>query len=65
VGLETPIPQGLHDLAAGMSGFVSLISNRTPSDQLRLVASARGDHYQVPNDFNLQVLEARMNATIS
>jgi outer membrane receptor protein involved in Fe transport len=52
LGLETPIEQALHAQAAGLSGFVSLIFNRTPSDQLRLVASARGDHYQVPNDLD-------------
>jgi outer membrane receptor protein involved in Fe transport len=49
LGLETPVPETLHDQAEGLSGFVSLIFNRTPSDQLRLVASLRGDHYQVPN----------------
>ncbi|MGH9503049.1 MAG: TonB-dependent receptor [Terriglobales bacterium] len=50
LGLETGSPEVLHDLGAGLSGFTSLIFNKTPSDQLRLVASARGDHYQVPND---------------
>ncbi len=50
LGLETPAPAVLHDLGAGLSAFTSLIYNRTPRDQLRLAASARGDHYQVPND---------------
>jgi len=59
LGLETPIPQTLHDQAAGLSGFVSLIFNRTPADQLRLVASVRGDHYQVPNDFGQQTSGVR------
>ncbi len=59
LGLETPVEQALHAQAAGLSGFVSLIFNRTPSDQLRLVASARGDHYQVPNDFDLQTSGVR------
>ncbi len=49
MGLETPSPDVLHDLGAGLGGFVSLILNHTPSDQLRLVASTRADHYQVPN----------------
>lgn len=49
LGLETPSPEVLHDQVAGLSAFTSLIFNHTPQDQLRLVASARGDHYQVPN----------------
>ncbi len=59
LGLETPVEPALHDQAAGLSGFVSLIFNRTPSDQLRLVASVRGDHYQVPNDLALQASGVR------
>ncbi len=50
LGLETGSTEVLHDLGAGLSGFTSLTFNKTPTDQLRLVASARGDHYQVPND---------------
>ena len=49
LGLETPAPQLLHDQTAGLSGFGSLIYNSTPNDQLRLITSVRGDHYQVPN----------------
>jgi len=49
LGLETPTPGVLHDSVGGLGGFLSLIFNRTPSDQLRLVTSLRGDHYQVPN----------------
>jgi len=50
LALETPVPQVINDQAAGLSGFTSLILNKDPSDQLRLIASARGDHYQVPID---------------
>jgi len=50
LGLETPGPENLHNLADGVSGFGSLIFNQSPNDQLRLVTSVRGDHYQVPND---------------
>src|SRR2546430_1712328 len=49
LGLETPSTQVLNDQAAGLGGFASLIFNRTPADQLRLVTSLRGDHYQIPN----------------
>ena len=47
--LEAPVPQIIHDLGDGVGGFGSLIYNATPNDQLRLVASARHDFYQVPN----------------
>lgn len=54
LGLETPSTQVLHDQAAGLSAFGSVIFNKTPNDQLRLITSLRGDHYQVPNDPGLQ-----------
>src|SRR5437773_2927569 len=49
LGLETPSAQVLNDQAAGLGGFASFIFNKTPADQLRLVTSLRGDHYQIPN----------------
>jgi outer membrane receptor protein involved in Fe transport len=59
LGLETPSPQVINDQAAGLSGFASLIFNKTPSDQLRLITSVRGDHYQVPNDPDSQAAGIR------
>ena len=50
LGLETPVPQVINDNAAGLSGFTSLIFNKDADNQFRLVASARGDHFQVPID---------------
>ena len=50
LGIETPIARVLHDQAAGLNTFGSIIFNQSPNDQLRLVASVRGDHYQVPVD---------------
>jgi outer membrane cobalamin receptor len=50
LGLETPVPQVINDQAAGLSGFTSLIFNKDANNQFRLIASARGDHYQVPID---------------
>jgi len=50
LGLETAVPAVLHDQAAGLSGFGSIIFNRTPAEQFRLVTSLRGDHYQAPID---------------
>ena len=52
LGLETPITSVVHDQAAGLGGFGSLIFNKSANDQLRLVTSVRGDHYQVPIDPN-------------
>ncbi|MGH9539392.1 MAG: TonB-dependent receptor, partial [Terriglobales bacterium] len=59
LGLETPSPDVQHDLGAGLSGFTSMTFNKTANDQLRLVASARGDHYQVPNDPDQQAAGIR------
>jgi outer membrane receptor protein involved in Fe transport len=50
LGLETSTTQILHDQSAGLGAFASLIFNKTANDQLRFIASLRGDHYQVPND---------------
>jgi outer membrane receptor protein involved in Fe transport len=52
LGLETPIPDNVHDQASGLGGFGSIIFNKDANDQLRLVTSVRGDHYQVPIDPN-------------
>jgi outer membrane receptor protein involved in Fe transport len=48
-GLETPVPQVLHDQSNGFGGFASLIFNANPKDQFRLVTALRQDFYQVPN----------------
>ena len=49
LGLMPPEPEAAHNAANGVGGFTSLIFNATPSDQLRVAASARGDFYQIPN----------------
>ena len=48
-GLMTPEPGVLHDNTIAGGGFTSLIFNATPNDQLRLVASARADYFQIPD----------------
>src|SRR5713101_2422791 len=48
LGLQTPTSAVVHDAANGFGGFTSLIFNLDPQDQLRLVAQARRDFYQVP-----------------
>ncbi|MGH9424608.1 MAG: TonB-dependent receptor plug domain-containing protein, partial [Thermoanaerobaculia bacterium] len=49
-GLETPIPEVIHDRARGEGGFTSLNFQASATDQFRLVASTRADHYDIPND---------------
>jgi outer membrane receptor protein involved in Fe transport len=49
LGLSTPVSQVIHDQQSGVGGLVSLMFNATPKDQLRWIASAREDHYQIPN----------------
>jgi outer membrane cobalamin receptor len=49
LGLETPGAETLHDRGTGLGGFGSLMYRPTAADQLRLVASVRGDQYQIPN----------------
>ena len=50
LGIETPVPQVVHDAANGYGGFGSLIFNVDPSNQLRFVTSLRKDYYQIPYD---------------
>ncbi len=50
LGIETPVPQVVHDAANGYGGFGSLIFNVDPANQLRLTTSLRKDFYQIPYD---------------
>src|SRR5712664_257606 len=50
--LQTPTSAVSHDAANGFGGFTSLIFNVDPQNQLRLIAQARRDFYQVPFDPN-------------
>src|SRR5882762_9113655 len=50
LGLQTPTSAVSHDAANGFGGFTSLIFNLDPQNQLRLIAQARRDFYQVPVD---------------
>lgn len=59
LGLETPTSEVIHDQVSGFGGFGSLIYNATPRDQLRLVASLRKDHYQIPNTLEQQDIGIR------
>ncbi len=50
LGLQPPVPQVVHDAVNGFGGFGSFILNVDPSNQLRLVTSARHDYFQIPYD---------------
>jgi hypothetical protein len=51
-GLATPVAAIYHDATNSESGFVSLIRNQTPRDQLRLNTQYREDYFQIPYDPN-------------
>lgn len=55
-GIQTPVPQAVHDAENGYGGFGSFIFNVDPSNQLRLVTSLRRDYYQIPYDPNFNDL---------
>jgi hypothetical protein len=59
LGLMTPTSAVIHDRESGLGGFGDIIYNATPNDQLRGVASVRGDHYQIPNTPDAQVAGTR------
>ncbi len=49
-GLAPPISEVYHDASNGFGGFTSLIYNRTPKDQFRIVGQLRADYFQIPYD---------------
>src|ERR1019366_113960 len=57
LGLPPPVPQVVHDAVNGVGGFGSFIFNVDPSNQLRLMTSARRDYYQIPYDPNPNDIE--------
>ena len=50
LGIQTPVPQVVHDAENGYGGFGSLIFNADAQNQLRFVTSLRKDYYQIPYD---------------
>ncbi|HEY6922979.1 MAG TPA: TonB-dependent receptor [Steroidobacteraceae bacterium] len=48
LGIETPVPQVIHDRQDGYGAFATLVFKATSQDQIRLVTSARHDDYQIP-----------------
>jgi hypothetical protein len=49
-GLATPVAAIFHDMTNSESGFVSLLRNQTPKDQLRVNGQFREDFFEVPYD---------------
>ena len=54
LGLTTPTSAVIHDQDSGVGGFLSLLFNASPHDQLRWIVSLRNDHYAIPNDADAQ-----------
>ena len=54
LGLTTPTSAVIHDQDSGVGGFLSLLYNASPHDQLRWIVSLRNDHYAIPNDADAQ-----------
>jgi len=54
LGLATPVSEVIHDQASGVGGFLSLLYNPDARNQVRWIASVREDHYQIPNDPDMQ-----------
>jgi len=50
LGLQPPVPQVVHDAVNGFGGFGSFIFNVDPTNQLRLITTARRDYFQIPYD---------------
>jgi hypothetical protein len=50
LGLQPPVARVVHDAVNGVGGFGSFIFNVDPSNQLRLMTSARRDYFQIPYD---------------
>jgi outer membrane cobalamin receptor len=62
-GLETPVSDVIHDAARGAGAFTSLDYQGSLADQLRLVASVRTDHYDIPNDTDAEAAGVRDRQT--
>ena len=58
-GLAPPIGRVYHDAANGTGGFASLLYNRTPRDQFRLITQLRRDFFQIPYDPSSTDFEAQ------
>jgi hypothetical protein len=54
LGLTTPTAAVIHDQDSGLGGFLSLLYNASPRDQVRWIASLRHDRYAIPNDADAQ-----------
>src|SRR5437763_13238870 len=66
LGIETPVPEMVHDAANGYGGFGTLIFNADPSDQFRLVSSFRRDYYQIPYDpFTYDIVNGLVNGVLT
>ncbi|MGH9352714.1 MAG: TonB-dependent receptor domain-containing protein [Terriglobia bacterium] len=59
LGLATPTPEIIHDQTSGLGGFASILYNPSAENQLRVVASLEGNHFQIPNEADAQAAGIR------
>jgi hypothetical protein len=59
-GLAPPVEQAVHDAENGYGGLGSLVWNKTPNDQLRLLTQLRTDFFQIPYDPNANDYENQL-----
>jgi hypothetical protein len=59
-GLSPAVSQPVNNASNGGGGFASLIYNRDPADQFRLVTQVRSDYYQIPKDPNVNDWENQL-----
>jgi len=62
LGLQTPVEQILHDSVYGYGAFTTLVLEASPHDELRLVASARQDAYEIPQSPGDQIRDMQREA---
>ena len=53
-GLERVDIPVLHDAAHSVSGFASVVYNKSTNDQFRFIGASRTDHFEVPNTVEQQ-----------
>ena len=49
LGIQTPVPQAIHDAQRGYGGFTNLVYRPSDENEIRLVAQSRADQYEVPS----------------
>lgn len=62
LGIETPVPQLIHDAERGYGGFTNLIYQPSAGNEIRLVVQSRADEYQIPSSPGARVSDVQREA---